>query len=270
MHQSDLRARLIEGLEADDRQRLADMAASGELDELRGVSRSAEAAVRLAIKWQQLQKAIDLDSDEQILASAVEELLHEPGYVSQEDKERIALAQGRRRWLQNVRKALAERDAVAVADLMAAKPTGGEDLLGPSEKRRTSRLIAQRRASVRLREALASGDDRKLVDAMNDLETTGALLPADLDWSSIQSVADRLSIVASIRRAATANPPDYARLGRMLPAAREAFGVAQPYLGHGLDFADLEHRRPPRCSQRAPTGGVAQRRLQRHSHGGLS
>ena len=26
-----------------------------------------------------------------------------------------------------------------------------------------------------------------------------------------------------------------------LPAAREAFGVPQPYLGHGLDFAALEH-----------------------------
>ncbi len=240
LHQSDLRAHLIEALEADDRQSLADMAASGELDELRGISRSAESAVRLAIKWQQLQKALDLDSDTQILAIPVEELLVEPGYLSEEDKERISLAQGRRRWLQNVRKALASRDAVAVADLMAAKPPGGNDLLGPSEKRRSSRLIAQRRASVRLREALTTGDDRKLVDAMNDMESTGALLPADLDWSSIQSVADRLSIVASIRRAATANPPDYARLSRMLPAAREAFGVAQPYLGHGLDFARLE------------------------------
>jgi hypothetical protein len=240
LHQSDLRAHLIEALEGDDRQRLADMAASGELDELRGVSRSAERSVRLAIKWQQLQKAIDLDSDEQILTSSLDELLPEPGYVSQEDKDRIALAQGRRRWLQNVRKALADRDAVSLAELFAAKPPDGNGLLGPSEKRRASRLIAQRRAAVRLREALATGDDRQLVDAMNDVESTGALLPVDLDWSSIQTVADRLSIVASIRRAAYSNPPDYARLGRLLPAAREAFGVPQPYIGHGLDFAGLE------------------------------
>jgi hypothetical protein len=240
LHQSDLRARLIQALEGDDRQRLADMAASGELDELRGVSRSAERSVRLAIKWQQLQKAIDLDSDEQILASSLDELLAEPDYVSQEDKNRISLAQGRRRWLQNVRSALSQRDAVALAELFAAKPSDGDALLGPSEKRRASRMIAQRRAAVRLREALSSGDDRKLVDAMNDLENTGALLPSDLDWSSIQTVADRLSIVASIRRAASTNPPDYARLGRLLPAAREAFGVSQPYLGHGMDFAGLE------------------------------
>jgi hypothetical protein len=236
----DLRAGLIEALERDDRQQLSDMAVSGQLDELRGVSRSAEHAVRLAIKWQHLQHAIDLDSDEQILGCALDELLAEPGYVSQEDKARIALAQGRRRWLQNVRKALAARDAVTLADLFAAKPAGGDELLGPSEQRRSSRLIAQRRAGLRLKEALESGDDRKLVDAMNDIEATGARLPADLDWAGVQVVADRLSIVASIRRAVRANPPDYERLGRMLPAAREAFGSPAPYLGPGLDFAALE------------------------------
>lgn len=240
LRQSDLRERLIDALQTDDRDRLASMAASGDLDELSGISRSAERSVRLAIKWQQLQQAIDLDSDDQILACSLDELLQETGYVSQEDKDRIALAQGRRRWLAKVRAALADRDAALLAELFASEPPAGAASLGPSEKRRTTRLISQRRAAHRLQEALASGDDRKLVDAMNDLESTGALLPADLDWASIQNVADRLSIVASIRRAALANPPDYARLGRMLPAAREAFGSGQPYLGHGLDFANLE------------------------------
>jgi hypothetical protein len=93
----DLRAGLIEALERDDRQQLSDMAVSGQLDELRGVSRSAEHAVRLAIKWQHLQHAIDLDSDEQILGCALDELLAEPGYVSQEDKARIALAHAKER-----------------------------------------------------------------------------------------------------------------------------------------------------------------------------
>lgn len=240
LRQIDLRARLIDALEEDDREQLADMVVSGELDELRGISRSAEHAVRLAIEWQRLQAAIDTDSDELILGCALEKLLAEPGYLSQEDKDRIALAQGRRRWVQQVRKALTERDAITLAELFASKPPGSEGLLGPSEKRRATRAIAQRRAGIRLQEALKSKDDRKLVDAMNDMEMTGARLPVDLDWGSIQGVADRLSIVATIRRAATANPPDYARLGRMLPAAREAFGTAVPYLGHGLDFAKLE------------------------------
>lgn len=240
LRQVDLRARLIDALETDDRQALADMAVSGELDELRGLSRSAEHSVRLAIKWQHLQHAIDIDSDDQILAASLDELLAEPNYLSKEDKDRIALARGRQRWVQGVRKALAGRDAVALADLFAAKPAGGDELLGVSEKRRASRLIAQRRAGIRLQEALRTGDDRILVDAMNDMDATGAHFPADLDWSSIQGVADRLSIVAAIRRAAKSNPPDYARLGRMLPAAREAFGTARPYLGPGLDFAALE------------------------------
>ena len=240
LRQVDLRALLIDALEADDREQLSDMAISGELDELRGISSLAEQRVRLALKWQHLQQAIDSDSDEQILDCSLDELLAEPGYLSQEDKNRIALAQGRRRWVEQVRKALTERDAIVIAELFAAKPPGGEALLGPSEKRRATRAIAQRRAGIRLQDALKSGDDRKLIDAMNDMESTGARLPIDLDWSSIQGVADRLSIVATIRRAATANPPDYARLGRMLPAAREAFGATAPYLGHGLDFAALE------------------------------
>lgn len=240
LRQADLRAQFIEALESDDRQALSDMAVSGELDQLGGVSRSADHAARMAIKWQLLQQAIDLDSDEQILACPLEELLAEPRYLSQEDRDRIALAQGRRRWLQNVRKALADRDAVTIAELLAASPPDGESLLGRSERRRASRLIAQRRATVRLQEALAAGDDRKLIDALNDLESTGALIPPDLDWTRVQLVADRLSIVTSIRRAATSRPPDYARLSRLLPAAREAFGSNTPYLGQGLDFAALE------------------------------
>lgn len=240
LRQADLRANFIQALEAGDRQGLSDMAISGELDALGGASRAASRSVRLAVDWQQLQHAIDIDSDEQILDSPLDDLLSEPGYLSQEDKDRIALAQGRRRWLQNVRKALGDRDAVILAELFAASPQGGQALLGVSEKRRASRLIAQRRAAVRLREAVASGDDRRMVDAMNELESTGARIPEDLDWSSIQGVADRLSIVATIRRAASANPRDYERLGRMLPAAREAFGTGTPYLGHGLDFAALE------------------------------
>ncbi|MCA9858634.1 MAG: hypothetical protein KC438_02890, partial [Thermomicrobiales bacterium] len=240
LHQSDLRASLIEALQRDDREKLADMALSGELDELRGISRSAERSVRLAIKWQQLQNAIDLDADDQILACQLDELLQETDYLSTEDKARIALAQGRRRWLTMIRKALADRDAVAIAELRAAMPPEADGLLGPSEQRRASRLIAQRRATMRLREALETNDDRKLVDAMNDIENSGALLPRDLDWATVQRVADRLSLVASIRRAAVSNPPDYARLGRLLPAAREVFGVSTPYLGHGLDFAGLE------------------------------
>jgi hypothetical protein len=58
----DLRAQLIEALEQDDRQELSDMAVSGQMDELRGISRSAERSVHLAIRWQHLQQAIDLEA----------------------------------------------------------------------------------------------------------------------------------------------------------------------------------------------------------------
>src|SRR5690606_33908896 len=95
-------------------------------------------------------------------------------------------------------------------------------------------------ALAHLQQALLTGNDRSLVDAMNEVESVGATLPPDLDWDSIRDVVDRLSLVASIRHSALSSPPDYPRLGRLLPAARDAFGHQTPYLGTQLDFETLE------------------------------
>jgi hypothetical protein len=53
-------------------------------------------------------------------------------------------------------------------------------------------------------------------------------------------VIDRLSLITSIRRAATTAEIDYSRLARLLAQAREEMGGGTPYLGGNLDFEELE------------------------------
>jgi hypothetical protein len=194
----------------------------------------------LALQWRMLDEAIQQDDDQRILRSVTPELWAEPGYLSQEALERVQLARARMRWKEEMRRALRERDGPRLAALIDLQPEGASEKLTPIELRRAERLVAQSKALDRLQSAMAAKSDKELVDAMNEVEATGALLPPELDWAGISDVIDRLSLVASIRRAATSEPRDYLRLGRLLPAAREAFGMAMPYLGSQLDIDELE------------------------------
>jgi hypothetical protein len=197
-------------------------------------------AMALALQWRMLDEAIQQDDDQRILRSVTPELWAEPGYLSQEALERVQLARARMRWKEEMRRALRERDGPRLAALIDLQPEGAAEKLTPIELRRAERLVAQSKALDRLQSAMAAKSDKELVDAMNEVEATGALLPPELDWAGISDVIDRLSLVASIRRAATSEPRDYLRLGRLLPAAREAFGMAMPYLGSQLDIDELE------------------------------
>jgi hypothetical protein len=197
-------------------------------------------AMALALQWRLLDEAIGQDDDQRILRSVTPELWAEPGYLSAEALERVQLARSRMRWKEEMRRALRERDGPRLAALIDLQPEGAAEKLTPIELRRAERIVARSRALDRLQTAMATRNDRELVDAMNEVESTGALLPPGLDWTGISDVIDRLSLVASIRRAAMSEPRDYLRLGRLLPAAREAFGSAMPYLGTQLDIDELE------------------------------
>ena len=48
---------------------------------------------------------------------------------------------------------------------------------------------------------MKTGDDIKIVDALNEVEVAGATLPEGLDWQAVRGVVDRLSLAAAIRRA---------------------------------------------------------------------
>ncbi|CAN5621181.1 hypothetical protein BH23CHL5_BH23CHL5_07630 [soil metagenome] len=203
------------------------------------LSSEIETAMLLAFQWSSLHEAIELDDDHLILRAATPELWSTTGYLSSAELERIQAARARMRWREEVRRALRDRDGLKARDLSESRPDRSDSLVSQTELGRLERLVNQHLALERLRAAMASRSDRDLVDAMNEVETAGALLPPELDWSGIRDVVDRLSIVASIRRAA-AEPRDIARLGRLLPAARAAFEGTVPYLGSKFDFAELE------------------------------
>jgi hypothetical protein len=74
--------------------------------------------------------------------------------------------------------------------------------------------------------------------ALAELESAGAPFSDVLDWAAVRGVADRLTLADALREAALANPPDTARLARLLPAARAALGDGTN--GGGPDWAALE------------------------------
>jgi hypothetical protein len=79
-------------------------------------------------------------------------------------------------------------------------------------------------AVTRLERALREGPDREVVAALTEFESAGAPFSDVLDWTAVRGVVDRLSLADALRDAAEADPPDAARLARLLPAARAALG----------------------------------------------
>jgi len=71
---------------------------------------------------------------------------------------------------------------------------------------------------------LREGPDQEVVAALGDLESAGTPFPEVLDWTAVRGVVDRISLAEALRSAAAADPPDSARLARLLPAARAALG----------------------------------------------
>ena len=194
----------------------------------------------LAFELVLLRDAIRSDDDRRIMALASPGLLSAGETLPPSVAERVATARNRMAWKEEVRATLKRRDLDHLVELTGRAPVGGMEQLSTGEQRRISRAINQRRALANLRKAMAGEDDRALIDAMNEVETVGALMPAELEWSSLRALVDRLSLVSSIRRAARSDPPDFERLGRLLPAARTLFSDQAPYLGPDLDIESLE------------------------------
>ncbi|CAN5492465.1 hypothetical protein BH23CHL4_BH23CHL4_03800 [soil metagenome] len=224
----------------DNRALLADFGTIEEALPLGDGDDDLKSAMAMALQWRMLDEAIQSDDDQRILRAVTPSLWSAPGYLAPDALERVQRARSRMRWKEEMRRALRERDGPRLAALIDLQPDGAAEKLTSIELKRAGRLIAQSRALDRLQTAMASKGDKELVDAMNEVEAAGALLPPELDWAGISDVIDRLSLIASIRRAALNEPRDYLRLGRLLPAARESFGTSTPYLGSQLDIEELE------------------------------
>lgn len=235
-----VKRQLETALQADDREALAALALGGQLEHLGRLPESTMQAIVRALHWPLLMRALAGDDDLAINYAFDPDVFENADGLGQAERERIDLARRRIRWLEVTRQALRQRDAVTLRGAMGEIPEGADRRLSRVERERMTRLLNRHHAIAGLTRAMAAGDDNGIVDALNDIESAGATLPDDLDWEAVRGVIDRLSLAAAVRRAALSTPPDYARLARLLPAARDAAGGETPYLGPNLDFAQLE------------------------------
>ena len=129
-------------------------------------------------------------------------------------------------------------DGAVLRQLLSDTPDGALQRLTEVERRRIERVTAREAAVARLERALREGPDREVVVAMAEVERAGAPFSDLLDWTAVRGVVDRLTLADALREAAAADPPDTARLARLLPAARAALGGATG--DDGPDWAALE------------------------------
>jgi hypothetical protein len=243
MTRNETRRRLREAIAADDRTTLTDLVLSGRLAELGSVDRAtAEAAMR-ALHWPLLDAALQGDDDQRIMAAydAEPDLFEGAAVLTREQRARVDLARSRTYWLNEVRIALRNRDAKTLQSALPAAPPGAIEQLSEVERRRIERMTRKDDAVAQLARALKEGPDRAIVEALAAVKASGAALPDVLDWAAVRGVEDRVSLADALRDAAAAQPPDYARLAILLPAARAAAReTGAGAFADGLDFERLE------------------------------
>jgi hypothetical protein len=228
---------LAAALRDDDRPALLELQRAGKLDELGPLDPAINRALARALAWQTVERAVASDDDVAICAAADPALWREEETRPHSIWLRLDLAWQRSRWTQDVRAALGRRDGPYLRSLLAKAPADAEERLTGVERRRVHRVIARDQAATRLELALREGPDREVVEALAELEASGAPFSDGLDWSAVRGVVDRLSLADSLRAAMAADPPDTERMARLLPAARAALGDLQRA---GPEWAELE------------------------------
>ena len=231
------REALAAALSADDRSALVTLQRTGQLDDLGPFDPTIARSLARARVWPSVERAIARDDDVAICAAADPALWREDETRPHSVWVRLDLAWQRSRWIQDVRAALRRRDGPYLRSLLAKAPSGAEERLTEVERRRTHRVIDREQATTRLDLALREGPDREVVEALADLEASGAPFSDQLDWSAVRGVVDRLSLADALRAAMATEPPDTERLARLLPAARAALGDLQ---SAGAEWAELE------------------------------
>ncbi|MFT4037824.1 MAG: phosphotransferase [Thermomicrobiales bacterium] len=231
------RERLTVALTNEDREALGELHRSGQLDELGPHPPATNRAVARALAWPALERALAQDDDAAICAAADPALWREDETRPHVTWQRLDLAWQRARWSRDVRASLRQRDAASLRAHFAKAPDGAALQLTEIERRRVERVIAREAAAGRLERALRAGPDREVVEALAELEASGAPFSDELDWVAVRGVVDRLSLADALRAAMAANPLDTVQISRLLPAARTALGGMQ---GGGPNWAELE------------------------------
>ncbi len=235
-----VRNELHQALTSDDREALASLAISGRLERSGEVKPEHMQLVVRALAWPHLLRALESDDDTAILGAYDGEVFALADSLSQQQRARIDLARRRVLWLEAVRTAVRKRDTPTLRAALAEIPAGAAERLSNVERVRIERMTSQDHALRQLQSAIQQGGDASILGALNDLESVGATLPEVIDWNTLRGVVDRVSLASAIKRALASEPPDYQRLMRLLPAAKEASGGEIPDLGDGIDFETLE------------------------------
>jgi hypothetical protein len=235
-----IRRELEEALANDDREALASLAISGRLEQSGQVQPSHMQLVVRALAWPHLLRALESDDDAAIVACYDSEVFALRDSLSDEQRARIDLAKRRLAWLESIRTSLKKRDLPGLRAALTDIPPGADTRLSRVERKRIERLSSQDVTVRHLHSAIQRGSDGEILDALSELEAAGVPLPDAIDWTTVRGVFDRVSLAASIRRAASSDPPDYARLSRLLPLAKAAAGDSEPDLGSDLDLQELE------------------------------
>jgi hypothetical protein len=237
----EIRHRLMAALDRNDHEELADLALSGDLDEVEDLGEASTRRIVAALAISHLDRAIASDDDLLIVEAFDEGVLGDAGHLSVEQRNRVDLAFERRNWLDEMRKAIRRRDLNRIETLLVEMPTAASDRLTARELSLIERVRAQWDALETLRRAIAREADADIVHALHAVEQIGAPIPQDFAWSEITNVIDRYSLIMSIRRAAESQPRDVQRLSRLLPQLREMCGGDFPGYAVELDLNALDH-----------------------------
>jgi hypothetical protein len=237
---SEIQRRFANALDHDDRAILADLALSGDIDEVEELSEAGTRRVIGSLAIEHLERAMATDDDRLIMEAYDARVLGDQGLLSPDQQNRVDLAFDRHAWLVDVRAAIRKRDMDAIDRLFAAMPDGADLRLTERDRIRIGRYQEQDDALDSLRDAINQGRDADVLTAMTVVERVGAGIPPDLSWSQISGAFDRTSLIAAIRRAAEQQPRDMVRLARLLPQLKEMNGDRLPDPVDGLDFAYLD------------------------------
>ena len=139
----ETRAALRAALAVNDRTSLASLSLSGRIADLGPVEPSVARAVKRAMAWPHLERALHADDDAEIRATYDAELFDEPGTLTPEQRARVELARLRLGWLEQVRRAIKQRDIRTLRTALAKPPPGAEGFLTRVERSRIVRLTTE-------------------------------------------------------------------------------------------------------------------------------
>jgi hypothetical protein len=236
----EIERRFANALDHDDRAALADMALSGELDEIDELPEASTRQVVESLAVAHVVRALESDDDALIVDAYDAPILGDHRLLTNEQRNRVDLAFDRQTWRADLRAAVQAHDVAAIDRLYAAMPDGGDRRLRERDRIRIERLREQSAALQSLRSALAQGGDADIIAALNVVERVGAIVPTDVKWTQVSDAIDRYSLIMAIKRAAEQEPRDISRIGRLLPQLKESCGGGFPEPIDGIDFARLD------------------------------